>query len=256
MKKSVLILAFLMCGVMAKAQRWDIGSSFQYIMPVGSMSRNIDNGFGIIVEGSRNFKAPFAVGMELGYTGYGYQKDRQRYTFDDGSVTETDVIVTNSFLNADLTGKYFLRNTKKVNPYVSGKLGYSWYRTILTIEDPDDAYSCHPLDTDILAKDGTFTASIGGGVRVDFSSIFRKSSPNTVFFDLSVHMTQGGTVQYMNADHHGHHTPDSDVTARFINTQSQVIHEHHVGYLYSSLVEMMQYRLGVVFRPMGWMEAD
>jgi hypothetical protein len=45
--------------------------------------------------------------------------------------------------------------------------------------------------------------------------------------------------------------PDQDVMAKFINTQTQVIHEHHVGYIYSSLLNMVEYRFGVVCR-LGW----
>ena len=43
--------------------------------------------------------------------------------------------------------------------------------------------------------------------------------------------------------------PDQDVMARFINTQTQVIHEHHVGYVYRSVMNMMDYRIGIIMRP-------
>ncbi len=36
-----------------------------------------------------------------------------------------------------------------------------------------------------------------------------------------------------------------DVDAQFINTQTQVVHTHHVGYLYNSFVQMMDFRLGL-----------
>jgi len=231
------------------AQQIEFGSNLNYIKPVGSMGRNIKDGFGITLEGAYKFTLPFTVGMELAYTGYGYQRERQQYTFDDGSVTETDVVVENSYTNLVVTGKYFLRGDKKINPYLSAKLGYSWFRTDLTIEDPEDIYSCHPLETDILAKDGTLIATGGVGLRIDFSSIFKKATEERFYFDASIHGTQGGNVKYMNVEkNHTQQTPDSDVMARFINTNTQVIHEHHVGYLYSSLMETMEFRLGVVYR--------
>ena len=252
MKKLIFIAIVVICMSDAFGQRWDLGSSFNYARPVGSMARNIDNGFGITLEGARILKnVPFSIGAELAYNAYGYDKTRQQYTFDDGSVTDTYVVVTNSFTNLLVTGKFFLRNTKLINPYLSGKLGYSWYRTLLTIEDPEDEDGCHPLESDKLLKDGTFVASGGAGVRADFSSVFRKMKSNTLFLDLSVHMTQGGTVQYMNVDKPSQQTPDSDVMVKFINPKTQVIHEHHVGNIYSSLVEMIEYRFGVVFRPLG-----
>ena len=42
--------------------------------------------------------------------------------------------------------------------------------------------------------------------------------------------------------------PHHDVMARFINTQTQVVHEHHVGYVYSNVLSMVEYRLGVIYR--------
>lgn len=58
----------------------------------------------------------------------------------------------------------------------------------------------------------------------------------------------------MNTDvpstHHGSAPPNrtGTVEASFINTQTQVIHKHHVGYVYSSYAQMMDYRLTFSFR--------
>lgn len=251
MKKVLLILWSSLIVHSVCGQQWDMGSSFNYARPNGGMGRNIEQGFGITLEGARVLKnAPFTVGAEFSYNAYGHEKTRQQYTFDDGSVTETNVIVTNAFSNLFLTGKFFLRNSKLINPYLSGKMGYSWYRTNLTIEDPEDVDGCQPLESDRLLTDGTFTASGGGGVRVDFSGVFKKVRSNMLFFDLSVHTTQGGNVEYMNVHRQNNHgTPERDVMARFINNRTQVVHEHHVGHVYTSDVEMMEYRFGVVYRP-------
>ena len=251
MKKLILMICGAMFISAAFAQRWDMGTNFNYTKPVGSMARNIDQGFGITLEGARLLKnVPFAVGAEFSYNAYGHDKTRQHYAFDDGSVTETNVVVNNTFSTLLVTGKFFLRKERILNPYLSVKTGYSWYRTTLTIEDPEDVDGCQPLDSDLLLRDGTFTASGGAGIRIDFSSVFKKVRSNSFFFDLSAHMTQGGTVQYMNVHKNGQQqTPDSDVVTRFINNRTQVIHEHHVGHVYSSLIEMMEYRLGVIYRP-------
>ena len=252
MKKLLLIIVVALVANAACAQRFDLGSNFNYAKHIGGMVYHIDQGFGITLEAAWLPKtAPFSVGIEFAYNGYGQETTRQTFTFDDGTVTETDVIVTNTFSNLYATGKYFLRNGKLINPYLSAKAGYSWYKTNLVIEDPEDEDGCKPLDSDKLLVDGTFTVSGGAGVRVDFSSLFKRTPANTLFFDLSAHITQGGTVEYMNVHEHSapNQTPDSDVTTRFINNRTQVVHEHHVGHVYSSLAEMMEYRLGVVFRP-------
>jgi opacity protein-like surface antigen len=238
-------------SVSAFAQGWEFGSGFNLSQPAGTMTRTMNNAFGINFGATRNFKFPFALGAELGFASYGSQRTRQQYAFDDGSITETDVVVSNNIFNLNLTGKYFLRNNKKINPYLSGKLGWTWFKTNLVIEDPEDETNCHPLESDILSKDNTYVASGGAGVRVDFSTIFRRVDEQKFYFDLSVHTLQGGTIRYMNVNHDPAQkaAPQKDVMAKFINTQTQVIHEHHVGYVYTSLVSMVEYRLGVVCRP-------
>jgi hypothetical protein len=246
-----LLLAITLFNINALAQHWEIGTNFNYAKASGRMAQNIDDAFGMSFDFSRQLKTPFAIGAQLGIATYGSQKTRQSYTFDDGSVTETNVFVNNNILNFNLTGRYFLRNTKKLNPYLSGKLGWAWFKTTLTIEDPSDNFSCHPLESDVLAKDNTYIASIGAGLRVDLGIFSKKLEPKRFYIDFNTHFTQGGTVRYMNAEttpSHHHDVPNEDVMARFINTQTQVIHEHHVGYLYRSMISMIEYRLGIIHR--------
>ena len=77
-----------------------MGSSFNYAKPIGGMAHNIDQGFGITLEAAWLPKtAPFSIGAEFAYNAYGQETTRQQFEFDDGTVTETDVIVTNSFSN-------------------------------------------------------------------------------------------------------------------------------------------------------------
>jgi hypothetical protein len=244
------VVVFLAVSCAASAQTFELATQFNFSQPVGTMSRDMNNAFGLTMEAARQFKAPFSVGLELNFGNYGHQTSRQEYAFDDGSVTETDVNVSNNILNLYLAGKHFLRNSKNVNPYLSAKMGWTFFSTSLTIEDPADEYSCHPIESDILSRDNTYSFSGGAGVRVDFQSLFPKAESQRFYFDLSVHSTHGGIVKYMNVKMNPSlPLPDQDVVARFINTQTQVIHEHHVGYVYSSVLNMIEYRIGVVCRP-------
>lgn len=250
MKIIRICVAAMFFSANAFAQGWEIGSDFNLSQPAGAMTRTMNNAFGINFDFARNFKSPFSLGTEIGFSSYGQQRTPQTYTFD-GTVTETYVVVNNNISNVNLTGKYFLRNNKKINPYVSGKLGWTWFTTKLVIEDPEDEDGCAPLDSDVLSRDNTYVASGGAGVRIDFSAIFAQMEEQVFFFDLNVHSTQGGTIQYMNVNEDYSSTPEKDVVTKFINRQTQVVHEHHVGYVYTSLVNMVEYRFGVVYRP-GW----
>jgi len=250
MKRIKILLLFILAGPSLFAQTMELESDLFLSHPTGMMAKNMNNAFGVTLGMSRHFNSPFSLGLELNFGNYGYETSRQEYTFSDGSVTETDVNVGNNIFNLFLTGKHFLRNNKNINPYLSGKLGWSWFTTNLTIEDPADAFSCHPIESEIISRDNTYSFSGGAGLRVDFNALFPKTEIQRFFFDFSVHALHGGIVKYMNVEMDpSQPMPDQDVMARFINTQSQVIHEHHVGYVYSSVLSMVEYRIGVIYRP-------
>lgn len=250
MKAIKILLPMLLVAPALSAQFFEIESDLFLAHPTGMMAKNMNNAFGLTLGASRQFKSPFSAGLELNFGNYGHETSRQEYTFSDGSVTETDVNVGNNIFNLFVTGKHFLRTDKNLNPYLSGKLGWSWFTTNLTIEDPSDAFSCHPIESDIIARDNTYSFSGGVGLRVDFNALFPKTGMQRLFFDFSVHALHGGIVKYMNVEMDpAQSTPDEDVMARFINTQTQVVHEHHVGYVYSSVLSMVEYRIGVVYRP-------
>lgn len=229
-------------------QRWEVGSNFILSQPVSGMKRDMNNAFGITFDVARKMKSsPFVIGTELTLGSYGTQDSMQEYTFDDGTTTETNVHVSNNVTNLRLTGKYFLRADKKFNPYVSGKVGWAWFTTRLTIDDPEDVDGCTPLVNDVLQRDNTYSLSAGAGARLDFSTLFKQMPTDRFYFDMSVHAVQGGRIQYMNVHQDAKQSPpDSDVMAQFINTRTKVIHTHHVGYVYTNMLNVMEYRFGVV----------
>lgn len=241
------ILSMIAClGVLGSFAQGEFGFGLQYINPRGAMSNTIRGAGGLTLSAAHNFEKPFAAGMQFAYNSYGHSRTKQQYTFDDGSVTDTYVNIANYFLSLNLDGKMFLRNGKNINPYIGGKLGYAWYKTSLTIEDPEDETACEPLESHILSKDGTLIATGGGGVRIDMSSIFGSVEKGRFYFDFNAYLTSGGRVKYMNVDHHPQKTPDRDVMAKFINNQTQVVHEHHVGYQYSALLNQMEYQFAFI----------
>jgi opacity protein-like surface antigen len=256
MKKLLVVLLLIVSIQSSYAQwkrEWSLG--YVYTSPTGKMKQNINHGDGIIIDFymlSPNRK--YALGAEMNCTIYGYDKTRQQYTFSDGTTADMDVNVTNTFNNMMASWRYNLLTGKKVTPYVGIKAGYSWFNTELTINDPDDFDSCEPVETALLQKDGTWIYSVGGGLHYDLSSVFRKLRTEVLFINASAFFTQGGTVNYMNTDvpegHHASSPPNrsGDVEATFINTQTQVIHKHHVGYVYTSFAQMMDFRLGLTIR--------
>jgi hypothetical protein len=255
MKLPVLLICLLAVAVQANAQfgKAEMGLGYTYTAPLATMKQNIKQGNGI----NLNFyfipekNQRFAYGFDINYTVYGHDKSRQQYEFSDGTTARMDVIVNNSFLNLMAGARYFVFDPteRRVKPYVTVKAGYSFFTTNLNIYDPDDNDHCEPVDTDILMKDGTFVASGGVGFQWDLNSIFKGLASNQFLFNAGANLTLGGRVTYMNTDPPKHNSnPMTDVNAQFINTQTQVVHEHHVGYVYSSYVEMVEIRGGFAYR--------
>lgn len=238
-----------------QAQRWgsEVGMDYVYTSPLGSMQHNIKQGHGVVVDlGMVTPSKRFAVGMEVQYTQYGHDESLQEYELDDGTRANMNVVVNNSFLNFMAYGRAYLITEGKFLPYVTVKGGYTNYRTDLNIYDPNEWDNCAPVESDMLQNDGTMIASLGGGFRLDMASIFRRSDPGRFYIDFNSSITQGGTVKYMNTDAPDHHPANHDATdavsAQFINTQTQVVHSHHVGTLYTSPVQLLDFRLGATFR--------
>jgi opacity protein-like surface antigen len=249
-----LILLFAMQSGFAQWSReWSVG--YTHANPGGKMKLNIDQANGVAMDFyliAPNEK--FSFGADWNYSVYGFDQSLQEYMFPDGTTANMNIDVTNSFMNLMASGRYNLITGKKLTPYVGVKSGYSFFRTNLTILDPDDTDSCEPVDKDLLQKDGTGIYSVGGGITYDLSSVFKRLKNRSMFLNLSAFYTQGGAVNYMNTDgpttHHAGTPPNrtSDVEAEFINVQTQIIHKHHVGYVYSSVAQMMDYRLTLTFR--------
>ncbi|MCU0397443.1 MAG: porin family protein [Cyclobacteriaceae bacterium] len=247
---ALLMILFLSLSTFAQSGFREFGIGYTYMAPLGMMKDNIERGNGFTID---YYLTPannrFSFGIEFSYTLYGHDKNKQVYTFEDGTSADMDIVVDNSYSNLLVAGRYFIHDGSLVRPYISLKAGYSWFRTDLNIYDPDDWDQCEPIDNDILQKDGSFIGSVGAGIQYDLSGIFKKLNANHILFNLNANLVMGGMIKYMNADAPDHNQPGAiDLNARFINTQTQVIHEHHVGNVYQSYLEMVELRAGFIFR--------
>jgi len=256
MKTRLLTLTFallFMAGAYAQNQPFQMGFGYVFTAPTGGMKQNIRNGNGFV--SNLYWTTPsqrVSVGFEMNYSVYGQDNSTQDYEFPDGTIAPMNIQVTNSFTNLMGALRLYVRNSGLVRPYAEFKGGYSNFRTQLLILDPNDMDSCEPVDKELLKKDGTMVYSAGGGVRLDLAALSRHGRPGRAYLDFSVNVLQGGKVNYMNTDApaqtHQRTTPRADeVQAEFINTQTQVVHKHHVGYVYSSYIQATDMRLGLTF---------
>jgi hypothetical protein len=250
--KKLLIIVLALVSYGLQAQQWgkEFGSSYIYAKPAGGMGHVIEHGHGVTLNyGLVQPDGRFAFGVDMTFAQYGRDQSRQQYTMEDGSVAPMDVIVYNSFMNLMAYSRFYVKANGLVRPYLVGKLGYAAFSTDLNIFDPDDRDHCEPVETDVLYDDGTIIATAGAGVKIDVASVFKNMPKGLLYLEGNANFTQGGQVRYMseNADaNHSGQMPDSDhVYAKFLNTDTQIIHEHHVGHLYRSPVQMTEFRVGI-----------
>ena len=250
MKKLLLIILALACYTV-HAQKWDseFSLNYAYANPSGGMGNIIQQGHGASLNyGWVNPNRRFAFGLDISLAQYGHDKSRQEYTLDDGTNAPMDIIVANTFMNIMAYSRWYLAVNGPLRPYLVGKLGYSRFSTDLNIIDPDDTDHCEPVDHDVLYRDGTMIVVVGAGVKIDIASVFKKLQAGRFYLEGNINFVQGGEVRYMNADANPNHqkaAPDvSHVMAEFVNTQTQVVHKHHVGHVYQSPVQMTELRAG------------
>lgn len=238
----------------ANAQSWKptVGVNYGFALPTGGMKPYIRNGNGVNI----NFMAEapskrIAAGLEFGLTGYGHSKASMEYTFDDGSTAPMNLIVNNNYISLMAATRLYFVLDGPVRPYATFKAGYTWFITDLKIVDPNDADSCTPVESNMLSSDGTFAYSAGGGLNIDMAWMFKKMRRGTYYIDISSNILQGGRVDFMNEDppaaggSHNSTTRAKAIDAPFIDTQTQVVHNHHVGYMYNTFVQIMDFRLGM-----------
>jgi hypothetical protein len=249
----VFALGFALTGF-AQIQPFQMGFGYVYTAPSGGMKQYIKNGNGFIWNAYWTVPSQrVSIGFEANRSLYSYSTSTQDYTFPDGMVAAMNIDVSNSFVNRTGNLRVFLLTKGLVRPYTEVKVGYSQYKTTLTIFDPNDGDGCEPVDKEILKKDGAAMYSIGGGVRVDLAAFSKYRTAGKWFLDFSVNAMQGGRVNYMNtnapqsAQQRHTTTRAGEVEAEFINTQTQVVHKHHVGYVYNSFIQATDFRLSLTF---------
>jgi opacity protein-like surface antigen len=254
MKKILLPLMLLPLLASAQLSYPELSIGYTHTIPRVGMKNYIRQGNGLLLEA--HLADPikrYSIGAEVNFSIYGNDQSQQEYQFSDGTSAPMNINVSNYFVNVMAVGRYYLTQGTTFQPFVTGKVGYSHWSTELTITDPNEWDDCEPLESDILKKDGAFVATAGAGIRWDMSSVIKSLNRNRFLVDLSTSYSKGGRVNYMSTDppsNHGQHqTPSTDqVTAKFINTQTQVVHKHHVGYVYDNFIELMDVRLNFVFR--------
>ena len=258
MKTLFLTLAVLLSAASINAQ---ITSYYQFNSPLPSMDPSFTNAHGVGMDLLLPVKKGFSAGFNFSYNNYGYQREPYSFITTDGMLYETYLRVSNNFYQAGLASQYLLPVTfRRFQPFVDARVNAVFFQTDLIIEDPEDETNCEPLESHILMKDVTAAATLSFGFNFLFtgtpSENISESNGTGLYFFMTGGITMGGKVNYMNVEagpshfhHQGTAEPDKNsYSINFINTKTQVVHQHHAGYLYSSSLRMAEIKAGFRLR--------
>ncbi len=258
MKKNTLLLVLsLLTSVMATAQI-EVGLGYVYGQTNGIMRTTIPAIHTAQIEGFFQFpESKFAVGMEIGGGSYGIEESERHYGFDNGTSMLAPVTVTNNIFNSGLMLRYDLIKDGALIPYAIGKAGFSRFGTRLSVEDPRAEHTDEcpvPIVSETLHSDYSFTTALGGGLRYDMGHVLKFLDSETFFLDFNATFVRGSIVEYMSVNAPGNNSVGGnsdvqDVDFLFANAaQPEVVHEYHTGYLYKTPMELVNYRIAVVYR--------
>jgi hypothetical protein len=255
MKKIVHFFFFAAITISCSAQ-FETNLSYSMAIPFGEMGDNIDLTHSAVADIRYHFKKStnwLWVGTEYGIGVYAVKNQKQLYQYSNGTTTEATVNFTSNVFNAHAIVGADLMPGKPITPYFVVKGGLSNFFTSVYIADPNDPDGCKPLENRNVFKDLTWSAAAGAGVKIAMKKIFKKSNSDRWWLDFSANYLTGGPVSYLNVKHlqsvDNNTTPDAKgYNVSFVNLQTNDVHEHQVAEIFSSKVNQLDIKLGLLIR--------
>ena len=258
MKAFYLFILLILSGLVGSAQVKG-GFSYSLSLPQKEMKENIKPVHSMNLVFMSHFKkiSKLAWGIEAGFGQYALFTKDQEVRFPDGSGITTSVTYSSNTVTAGIITRYNLLPEAKVNPYVTGRLGYASFFSKVYVADPEHDDDCKPLEKKTPIKDHSFFASYGAGLQIDISC---SKKPNNAWLDFSVNQLHGTKLDYINIkdikeniqNDPNNPAPITDksvpLSIRFVNVSTQTIHEHQMAEVYSSPLRLLEMKIGVIWR--------
>jgi hypothetical protein len=198
------------------------------------------------------------IGTELGIGSYAHVTKEQELIMSDSTSVMTDVIYSSNVFNAALFVRGNLVKKGKAIPYLNAKAGFANFFSNVYVEDPADETGCKALERKSIINDNTFYWAYGGGLLLDLNLFAKKVELGKYQIDIAVNKIMGGSLDYINTKHiQSHDHTDGNqplpekgepLNVRFININTQTIHEHQVAELYNSPLRMIDIKIGMLFK--------
>jgi len=259
--KPLYLLALSLTAGLDAASQIKAGLSYSFSLPQHEMSNNLRPVHSLNINFNSPFKpgSNFYWGIEAGFGEYAAFTKEQEIRLPDGSGFDANVSYSSNVANAGLVVRYEFFKKARVNPFLTGKLGYANFFSWVIVDDPKNATDCKSLERKTPITDHSFFASYGAGLQMDVST---KKRPNHAWLYISVSQMHGTSLDYINVKEvkdHDHDmgnmtTPDPVSEGRkeplkvsFVNVATQSIHEHQLATVYNSPLRLLDMKLGVMW---------
>ncbi|MCU0321935.1 MAG: hypothetical protein MUE72_05920 [Chitinophagaceae bacterium] len=229
-----------------------VGGGYELGLPMSSMQTGMSPVHSISVSSSLplSFITPnLQLGIDLAYGLYGAKRFGVNYR-QNGNYINTAIQYSSDIAQGGIHANYLFLSNKKIQPYITGKLGYAELSSSFMVEDPRDPEACRALESETIHNDGTLYWGYGLGFRWNVGTNTNKTRN---FIDFSITQTRGNNVDYVNTNHlHDHNappTPTDDskpINVVFVNASNQNIHQHRIAELYNNPFNILQIKVGYV----------
>ena len=261
MKALYLLALSLAVGLTATSQT-TMGFSYSLSLPQHEMKKNIRPVHSMNFNFLSHLKkmSNLSLGIEAGFGEYASFTKEQEIRFPDGSGFDADVTYSSNVVTMGILTRYQFFKEAKVNPFITGKLGYARFFSSVYVDDPKNEDDCKPLEKKTPVSDHSFFASYGAGLQIDVSS---RKNPQRAYIDISVSQLHGTKLDYIDIreikDNEHEHDMDggsqppaidgkTPVSISFINVSTQTIHKHQLATVYNSSLRLLELKAGFVWR--------
>jgi len=259
--KSLYLLSLSLAAAVHVSSQVTGGLSYSLSLPQQEMKNNIRPVSSLNIDFMFHLKelSNLSLGIEAGFGQYAFFTKEQEIRLPDGSGFNADVRYSSNVASAGILARYTFFKDAKVNPFLTGKLGYTNFFSSVIVDDPKNNDDCKALERKTPISDHSFFAAYGAGVQIDVST---KKKPKKTWVNLSVTQLRGTNLNYIDVkeikdgDHHMNHVDNSasmsegeaPLKIRFINVATQSIHEHQLATVYNSPLRLLEMKLGMVWR--------
>jgi hypothetical protein len=259
MKKLLLAVTAAFASFTCFAQV-EFGFGYSNQSPLGDMAGNINAAHGFNLQAG--YRLPFAgkqfvVSFETGTGRYGKKKVTQSFQNEDMSTAAEYPVNYINFANYNhLNLRYEILKNKAITPYVQLLGGYQSLgtRVRINVYDENDRDDCKPLENEVTFRKGSMVWGYGAGLIMKLGTKSHCNPMNGASINLSVSRIHGNRIDYVNVkqlEQPAATQPTTDdskpLTMRFVNINTNHIHNHTVAQLHNSALQQLQVKLGLLF---------